>query len=792
MILCRKNILRKAGPVLMAMLFLGTSCQTVPNEDGNVTKEPIFSFKKKEASEYKTKPLPFQKMQVPKAQTLDESPLGVELADNEALKNTQTDRELVAPVRTESNLSNAKVSEYPVGVVKGITNPDEEVSFEINLDNAQITEMVILFAAKEVLNFSYLVDPAVKGAVTVNIKTTMKAKEIWDTLQHLLWLSGAYASPSSGFINILPFDKMPKERRIFADHDVQPNVEVLFIPIRYKKSTDVTNIIKPFMTDGATATDLADSNTILIVEAPANVNKLKELIARIDNKGEREWPVSIFPLHEVLADDVASELNNLLPVLGMPVASANAPSGGAIKVTALPRLGAIVVSASLKEVVDEVGKWIKILDRSDMLDKDEIFFYNVRHSTVSSLSNALSTFFNAEVTANSSSTSSSSSSRTTSSTSSTRRNTSSSTSNTNNRNMTTTNNTSTTNRNNANNRITGTVGTNRTGTNNNNNTNVPSLQSTIFETPVTVYTDEESNRLTIKTTQRCWTMLKAFLQRQDVPPRQVSIRAIITDISLNKETEYGISYSLNKIFGHEHQNSVTGLFNSEGNITTDSSLNTIMSNVGLGLLYKNAHGDPLALIKAVAGASNTRVLSEPHVVAVSGAEAQISLGDKVAVPTESTTYSDTENMRSNYEYLDTGIIMKVTPYVTAGNDVRMVISQEVSNAVYRDVNNVNVPPTIVNKSLSSELVVPDNSTLIMGGMIKNENTDNNSGIPFLKDIPYLGVIFRNNVKKNTRSELLVLLTVNVVDSKNPQEELVRRYKASLEEIEKANNANSNY
>ena len=349
MILGRNNILRKAGPVLMAVLFLSASCQTT-GKNVKRRKEPLV--------QQKERPLPFQKMQVPLAQMQDESPLGVELADNDALKNAQTDRELVAPVRPQSNLENAKVSEYPLGVVKGITNPDEEVSFEINLDNAQITEMVSLFAAKEVLNFSYLVDPAVKGAVTVNIKTTMKAKEIWDTLQHLLWLSGAYASPSSGFINILPFDKMPKERRIFADHEIQPNVEVLFIPIRYKKSADVVNILKPFMTDGATATDLADSNTVLLVEAPANVNKLKELILRIDSKGEREWPVSIFPLHEVQAEDVANELNNLLPVLGMPVASSNAPSGGAIKVTALPRLGAIVVSASLKEIVDEVGKWI--------------------------------------------------------------------------------------------------------------------------------------------------------------------------------------------------------------------------------------------------------------------------------------------------------------------------------------------------------------------------------------------------------------------------------------------------
>ena len=294
------------------------------------------------------KPLPFTKTSVPKAELLDESPLGVEKVVTEDSAKKDADRKITIPARVQSSRPNVDVSDYPEGVIKGIADPDEEVEFEINLDNAQITEMVSLFAAKEVLNFSYLIDPAVKGAVTVNISTTMKAREVWDTMQHLLWLSGAYASPSHGFINILPFDKMPKERKIFADHAAQPNVEVLFIPIKYRKSADIINQIKPFMTDGATATDLTDSNSVLIVEAPANCNKLKELINYLDGKGEREWPVRCFQCHEVEADVVGEELIGLLPILGMPVAAASGPSGGAIKVTALPRLGSIVVSASME------------------------------------------------------------------------------------------------------------------------------------------------------------------------------------------------------------------------------------------------------------------------------------------------------------------------------------------------------------------------------------------------------------------------------------------------------------
>ena len=100
---------------------------------------------------------------------------------------------------------------------------------------------------------------------------------------------------------------------------------------------------------------------------------------------------------EVDAAVIGEELNSLLPVLGYPVATGTGSSGGAIKVVALPRMGCIVVSAALPEVVDAVGKWVKALDRSDLLDKEEIYFYNVKRTTDSRLSDALGTFFNTEI-----------------------------------------------------------------------------------------------------------------------------------------------------------------------------------------------------------------------------------------------------------------------------------------------------------------------------------------------------------------------------------------------------------
>ena len=232
------------------------------------------------------------------------------------------------------------------------------------------------------------------------------------------------------------------------------------------------------------------------------------------------------------------------------------------------------------------------------------------------------------------------------------------------------------------------------------------------------------------------------------------------------------------------------MINSAGNITKDSTLTGLLTSTGIGFLYKDSNSDPLAFVKAVAGKGNTRVLSEPHILALSGAQAKINVGQKIAIPTESTSYSSDDTMRSNYEYTDTGVIMEVTPYITAGNDVRLVISQEISAA--EPQTNVNTPPVINTKTLSTELVVPDNSTLIMGGMIQTNKNTIHSGVPILMNIPWLGWLFRYTYESDDRVELLVLLTVNVIDNKAPQEELVRRYKASLEAIEAAHSKQNMY
>jgi len=691
-----------------------------------------------------------------KANLWDEQPLLVDKTLPEKEQGPEARNQL--PERRAGPVEEAPASQYPENLIKGVDDPEKKVQVSLNLDAMQITQLVEAFA--QILDFSYLVDPGIanKGAVTINVESEMTAREAWETFEHILWLSGAYASRNPGFIHILPFDKMPKERRLLFKHDVLANVEVALIPIRFRKSADISGLIDPFKTDGATIKDLVDSNTLLIVEAPANMPKMRELIRELDNKGEASWPHFCLPCRNVAAEDVVADLETILPTLGLPVTN-KSPSNGAIKLVAVPRLQCVVASAAMPEVLDEVERWVKVLDTADQLEKENIYWYNVRHSTAEQLKEALEVFFNTESTtakqpSRTKSTSSKSKASSGSRTESTRGEAAKPAA-----------------------EASAAAATKAAGSS---RREVPTEGATVFDTPVVVLVDEVRERLTIRTTPRAYALVEAVLQRQDVAPRQVSIQAMIADITLTKDTEYGFSYAAQKLISRSGD--TLGLSSlGAGDIPSD------VASEPFAFLFQDRKGDPLAFIKAVAGEGNTRVLSEPQIVVLSGEDAEINVGERVPIPTESTNYgSDADSFRTNYEYEDTGVIMQVTPHVTAGNDVRMEVRQEVSDAA--ESEDATIPPRISNKVIESVLTVADGSTVIMGGLIKTKRTSSSSGWMFLKDIPYLGVLFRTNSDSDDRNELLVLLTVNVIENDSQIEHLIRRYRAALADIQEAEKA----
>lgn len=751
-----------------------------------------------------------------KAKTLDETPIMVnQVAPDKA---SGTGKEGALPVRktpaaataiatpSSSGASGVRPAApaagpkpgatYPGNLVKGIKDPDAKVKVLFNFDAAPVGEVVPLFGS--LLNFSYLIDPAIKGSVTMTVDTEMTAREVWAMFEEILWLSGGYASRNPGYVHVLPLSKMPQERRLLGRFDPAANVEVAMLPVYQAKSADLVAALTPFKTEGATVTDFPRLNSLLIVEAPANMAKLRELVVMLDGKGEAGWPQTCIRCQKVDAATVRDELMALLPVLGLPVTD-KASTGGEIKITALPRLQAIIVSAALPEAVEEVERWVRALDQENLAEQENIFFYNVRHSTAEHLAEGLGVFFNtsgmtstAETTKSTSSKASGTGSGYGSGSSSNRNNSFGSsysgTSSAGSRSSSGQNR----------------AGQQLPGRSNDPNNPQNGLPKTVFDTPVTLYADSDQNRLTIRTTPRAYAMVEALIRRLDVPPRQVLIQAIIAEITLNKSLEYGFAAAAKtRLWGEDSRYLFNGLPSGANPFSLTPSTTSLPSvltgadarldtHKGFALSFGNTNSNVMGYITAVAGRDNVRVVSAPQIMAVNDQEAMINVGEDVPIRTGddgySTSSSGTSGGSGNYPYstntystMETGIKLTVTPHITAGNVVKMDVHQEVSDAVPTTTSKID-SPTKQTRELETQLVVPDGGTVLMGGLIRTRQTDNRSGVPLLMDIPWLGVLFRSNSTENRRTELLVVVTVTVVDETSDVDKLAHRYKNAVHEI----------
>ncbi|MBV8779610.1 MAG: type II and III secretion system protein [Alphaproteobacteria bacterium] len=165
----------------------------------------------------------------------------------------------------------------------------------------------------------------------------------------------------------------------------------------------------------------------------------------------------------------------------------------------------------------------------------------------------------------------------------------------------------------------------------------------------------------------------------------------------------------------------------------------------------------------MAQVSKVRVLSAPEVMVLDNEAARLLVGAQVPVITGSaqSTLAAGAPIVNNVDYRETGVIMQVTPHVNAGGVVTLDIGQEVSDVATTTSSTID-SPTFDERLIRTRVVVQDGQTVGMAGLIRDNDSRGNSGIPFLKDIPGIGFLASSQNNSRQRTELLVLITPHVV------------------------------
>ena len=268
---------------------------------------------------------------------------------------------------------------------------------------------------------------------------------------------------------------------------------------------------------------------------------------------------------------------------------------------------------------------------------------------------------------------------------------------------------------------------------------------------VQITSDETNNAILVFGTPREYAVIEDALRKLDVPPLQVLIEAAITEVSLTDELRFGLQW--NFIEGNENA------------VLTESATGTglIRDVPGFSFLFGNS-GSISGVLNALEGKTKVNVVSAPKLITVNNGTANLQVGNQVPILTQTSVATEGNSPVINaVEYRDTGVILNITPRVNGSGLVLLDIRQEVSDVLPARASGSTInSPVISTRRISTSVAVQDGEVLALGGLIRNIQTRGKSGIPFLSQIPIIGALFGQQEDTTDKIELVILIKARVI------------------------------
>jgi general secretion pathway protein D len=196
------------------------------------------------------------------------------------------------------------------------------------------------------------------------------------------------------------------------------------------------------------------------------------------------------------------------------------------------------------------------------------------------------------------------------------------------------------------------------------------------------------------------------------------------------------------------------------------------------------------LLDLLASDSKINVVSSPTLMVLDNHTATIRVGDQVPVRTSETTNTSgvinqpgdpSALVTSTIQYRDTGVLLEVKPRVNAGGLIVLEITQEVNDVTATATSGID-SPTINQRRITTNVAIQSGETLVLGGLIKENNGRTNAGLPYLRHVPVLGWLFGSEGKTTSRTELVVMITPTAVTSLNEARDVTQEYRNKLKGV----------
>jgi type II secretory pathway component GspD/PulD (secretin) len=285
----------------------------------------------------------------------------------------------------------------------------------------------------------------------------------------------------------------------------------------------------------------------------------------------------------------------------------------------------------------------------------------------------------------------------------------------------------------------------------------------LMEQEVAVVAHEASNQLIVSASPRYKSRVMQVIEQLDTPPPQVMIQVMIAEVSLDDRFEMGLEFALQELKFSE--TAVPG-----GNGVLQSSHFDVVGGTDLGAAGTGLGGfsftltgeDFNFLVRALQADSRLEVIQRPMIMVQDNQQASIQIGQSVPTPTGSTAFGG--QTTTTVQYQEVGVLLDVEPQINPDGFVIMLVRPEISSITD---STIQIAPgafaPVLNRRVAETYVaVKDGETVVIGGLITTTENESESKVPFLGDVPGLGILFRTTVRTKTRTELLIALTPKIV------------------------------
>ena len=602
----------------------------------------------------------------------------------------------------------------------------------LNFDNADIYEVIQVIA--EVLNLSYIIDPQVKGVVNIRSGAKIPTDQLYTIFKKLLNINGIDIRPEADHYYIQMSAKASSQ--LFYGKDQIGNLKnsskmvTQVVPVLHISSTAAQKLIEPYLSTQANILNLDDQNTLIVSDFESKIIDGLVILERVDVSSLSALNVKMIKIEQAPLFDVKTELEEVLSALKV-----NKKDYQGIQIMALERVNSLLLVGYDESLINTAEKWITELDRAPTEGRDSVYIYNVRNSVASELSDLVSSLISDKA--------SSTTTKKTSSRSSSTSKTSATP-----------------------------PGTAKPSTRpqqsiklpTSNSTTAGSMASMQFAGEPVLIADDARNIILIRALLTDYTRVLKLLERLDNMPMQVLVEVLVAEVSLTDEWQYGVEWFI--------RNNNTGVESGEiGFKKTGLNFNLTFDS------QKNVFD----LFDVLATNNDFSILSSPQVLVLNNETATVNVGEQVPIVTSQTSDtvgSATTTSNQTVQYKDTGVILNVTPRINYDGIIIIEIDQQVSSVKDQTTGGID-SPTISTKSVKTKLAIKDGQSILMGGLISKEETKNNSGVPFLKDIPFLGWAFKNQSDSAVKKELVIMVTPYVIESEDILDQYINSFREKM-------------